>query len=813
MAQNKPFDLIKTNRLFHRVAESDIKLNASVKDFRNYDDGEIIFQTGDSADTIFLLIEGEVKIKHSHAVDGQRVFEKGKDDFFGETEFLAQTQRASSAVANKPCRCYLLKRKDLNDLLSSNRAILGNLQRLESAFEEAYSSTKEQYSDEISNLLKTAETEYNTFDYSEPPSFDSKKDEVAETEPPVEETEPVKPTKKTFEDSFTFGEDSTFAFQNTAEDSAQPESLPDTPENLSWDFTKTLEVTPADTQHEPEQEKPEQGPIPSGGFEGINWNFEDIEKNVPPSPQVEEVKNPKQKSNEQDVSLDDGEKFSWDFSKDEDTASADTPQDEKASEIPEWINNISSDEEPIKEFEFDEHGNLITSKPTEEVKSPEEMRDTDFSTAFKDEVPVIETPQVEEDKKWGNKDYMFTAPLEAKNAEPVNNIHDEMSHEQLKLIINAAKLVNSNIKLDEILNVIVNAASSITQADRGTLYIVDHSAGELWSKVIRGENIEEIRLKIGQGLAGWVAQSGEIVNIQDAAKDDRFDSSTDKHSGYITKSMLCFPIKNKEQQIVAVIQLLNSANGEFKKIDEDYLEALSAHIAVALENAELVEQLLRSDKLTSIGKVAKFLISDIKKPILTIKQLAEHIRKKSVSSEVNQVLSMLIDQSNIVIDLVLTTLNYSEGKSVINKKPISVNRMLGELLDPLAEYVKYRKSELYQSLIKNDVLINVDRRELYQAFFQITKNACDAMPQGGGLYVNASQDSEKVYIAFKDNGVGIPSSVLEKVFEPFMSYGKKHGVGLGLPIAEKIVKEHNGKISITSDITGTVVTIALPIVH
>ncbi len=802
MAQNKLFDLIKTNRLFHRIAEDDIKLNVNAKDFQDFQDGDIIFQTGDSADLIFLLIEGDVKIKHSQAVDGQRVFEKVKDDFFGETEFLAQSQRTSSAVANKPCKCYLLKRRVLNDLLSANRAILGNLQRLESAFEpeDDYRSTKEQYSDEITNLLKTTETGYEEYSYPGLP-------ESPETTPqvPAAPEPPVKSPKATFEDSFTFGEDSTFSFSNTQEVTPSTEPASAAPDSLSWDFNKTLEVEPKEEIKEPEPVETAEIEPGQKEFTGINWNFDDIEKTAPPVEPLIPSSDEPAKPEAQEEHQAEGEKFTWDFSgSPEEVPDAEPVKENKEPELPDWLDNIPASDEPLREFEFDEHGNLITSKP-------EEDRDKDFSSAFKDDIPIVESPAIGEDKKWGNKEFAFTAPLEAKKT-AVNNVHDDMNHEQLKLIINAAKLVNSNIKLDEILNVIVNAASSITHADRGTLYIVDQSTGELWSKVIRGDNIEEIRLKIGQGLAGWVAKSGEIVNIKDASADERFDSATDKHSGYKTKSMLCFPIKDKENQILAVVQLLNSDNGEFSKLDEDYLEALSAHIAIALENAELVEQLLRTDRLTSIGKVAKFLISDIKKPILTIKQLAEHVTKKNVSPEVKQVLSMLIEQSNIVIDLVLTTLNYSEGKSVINKKPTSLNRMMSDLLDPLAEYVKYRKCELYQSLPPVDVLVSIDRRELYQAFFQITKNACDAMPRGGALYVNATNDNNTVYISFKDNGSGIPDGVLDKIFEPFMSFGKKHGVGLGLPIAEKIIKEHDGKISITSDATGTVVTIALPLV-
>ncbi|MFA4923817.1 MAG: GAF domain-containing sensor histidine kinase, partial [Ignavibacteriaceae bacterium] len=386
-----------------------------------------------------------------------------------------------------------------------------------------------------------------------------------------------------------------------------------------------------------------------------------------------------------------------------------------------------------------------------------------------------------------------------------------LTADQLKLIIEAAEKVNSNIKIDEVLRSIVEAATSLTSADRGTLYILDYDKGELWSKVLRGENIEEIKLKIGQGLAGWVAKTGEIINLPDVQQDERFDSDIDKMSGYTTKSMICYPIKNREGLVIGVLQLLNSSHGEFNQIDLDFLEALSVHASLALTNAELMQQLIKTDKLVSLGKLTNFILSDIKKPVLTIKQFAEHIKRKNVPDDVKQVMDLMIEQVSNVNEIIQSTIAYAEGKTFYRLKKRALNAVMDEIVTKLAEYVEYRGVKLFKKFDR-DISVNVDKKELYQACYQIAKNACDAMPDGGKLFVSTLVEMHSVKISFKDNGIGIPESVLGKIFEPFMSQGKKEGMGLGLPIAENIIKKHNGTISVESELgEGAVFSISLPV--
>lgn len=386
-----------------------------------------------------------------------------------------------------------------------------------------------------------------------------------------------------------------------------------------------------------------------------------------------------------------------------------------------------------------------------------------------------------------------------------------MNIEQLQMILKAAQLVSSKIKLDDVLQNIVSVATGITNADRGTLYLVDKEKGELWSKVVMGNELKEIRLKIGDGIAGWVAKTGDIVNIKDVQNDSRFQASFDKSSGYVTKTMICFPIKNPEGEIIGVHQLLNSKNGEFSKLDEAFLNAISIHAAIALENAELVEKLLQMERISSLGKMANFLIQDIKNPILTSKRYAEHLKTKNLPEDAHKTLNLLLEQLNQLAELVLTTSNYSEKNKVLRQINTDLISVIKDYNSRLEQTIKKKNCKI-ETKFDINVLVRVDLKEFYQAYQHIIKNAIDAMPEGGPIKVTTVKEGTYVNILISDNGIGIPDAIKDKIFDPFMSYGKKEGTGLGLAIAKKIIEEHSGFITFESVLDkGTTFIIKLPI--
>lgn len=165
--------------------------------------------------------------------------------------------------------------------------------------------------------------------------------------------------------------------------------------------------------------------------------------------------------------------------------------------------------------------------------------------------------------------------------------------ERLKSLLIIAKNLTADMDLDILLFKIMEEVRYILDADRCTIFLLDESTNELWSRISYGLN-EEIRFPAEKGIAGHVFQTGETVNIADAYKDARFNPEIDKKTGYVTKSILTMPMHNRFNQIVGVFQVLNNKNGKFSKENEEVLAAIGSIATSAIENSLLYTELKRS---------------------------------------------------------------------------------------------------------------------------------------------------------------------------------------------------------------------------
>ncbi len=187
------------------------------------------------------------------------------------------------------------------------------------------------------------------------------------------------------------------------------------------------------------------------------------------------------------------------------------------------------------------------------------------------------------------------ASMALRDAELLSSTQRTLS--KLSFLVEATKALNSTLDLSELLGRILDVAKNQVEAERGTLFLLDEKTNEIWSLIAHGLEKQEIRLPLGKGIAGHVAQTGEVVLIPDAYADSRFNPDVDKRTGYRTRSILCLPIRNKTGKIIATLQLLNKKQGVFTEENADSLLTLSGHMALALENAQLHQELLEKERM------------------------------------------------------------------------------------------------------------------------------------------------------------------------------------------------------------------------
>ncbi len=165
------------------------------------------------------------------------------------------------------------------------------------------------------------------------------------------------------------------------------------------------------------------------------------------------------------------------------------------------------------------------------------------------------------------------------------------SSHTFSVLLEVMSALGAERNLDALLLKIMEKTSDVLNADRSTLFLLDSEKNELWSKVAQGAALNEIRFPAGAGIAGFVARTGETVNIPDAYADPRFNTEVDRRTGYRTHTILCMPMRNRDDKIVGVFQVLNKRAGVFTHADEELLDAFSSQAAIAVQNAMLNEEL------------------------------------------------------------------------------------------------------------------------------------------------------------------------------------------------------------------------------
>ncbi len=408
----------------------------------------------------------------------------------------------------------------------------------------------------------------------------------------------------------------------------------------------------------------------------------------------------------------------------------------------------------------------------------------------------------------------------------------------LATIYQIAREVNSNLGLKHCLNSIIDNTVKLLTVERASLMLFDKQKKELKIESAIGISariVRQVRVKVGEGVSGWVIKTGKPLLINDISKDRRFRPR--EKGRYYNQSLLSVPLKARGE-VIGVLNVNNKRRKQiFTKDDLELLSALANEASIAVYNARLYQQLFSlNERLKELDRLKSDFVSNVSHelgtPLATCRYFTSLMLKESagpVSQQQREYLQLMdsnIERLTRLINNLLSLSRIEAGRFELRRSMVNVANLSKDVVrtfeGPLSE-----KQITVENKIPGDVPeVYADSERINEVFTNLIGNAIKFSPKNSFISLNAesitkeiSAGQERRYLLanVSDNGKGISAPDLDKIFNKFeqLETGlpqRERGTGLGLAICKEIVKLHKGEIWAESELgKGSTFFFALPI--
>ena len=384
-------------------------------------------------------------------------------------------------------------------------------------------------------------------------------------------------------------------------------------------------------------------------------------------------------------------------------------------------------------------------------------------------------------------------------------VEQTSSEVHLQAILETAQLLAEEGDLEDLLEQTLDRLLTISGTDRGFLMLLED--GELSPKVRRnlaGPLEGAIHLSLSSVLK--VHDTGEPVWILNLAETDHLDAQASIQKLEL-KTILCLPLVFQGQRLGVVY--LDSRTPISEPPDRQTFEAIVALCAIAIERTRLSEENLRSQVLATVGQVASSIVHDFKNGLFVLRGHADLLGLSTTDPKLQHHCHRIVEAVDRLTLLSQDVLDFAKVR-MPSRETVDLKAFLEALLEPTVARAAEIGVDLHAS--GPACRARLDPGRFTRVMENLLANALEASEGlGGQVLVSWAPVPGAVQIQVKDQGRGIPRRVLKRIFEPFFSYGKKKGTGLGMATVKKIVEEHGGTLTFESEEgVGTEVTILLP---
>jgi signal transduction histidine kinase len=413
----------------------------------------------------------------------------------------------------------------------------------------------------------------------------------------------------------------------------------------------------------------------------------------------------------------------------------------------------------------------------------------------------------------------------------ISHVHQRL-HE-MSVLDRVTAAFTSTLDFPVLLRLVMEQVADLMKVEAGSL-LLREDTGDLTFAVVLGERrelLQGLRIAAEEGIAGWVASTGEPLILPDVKNHPLFSSRVDGLTGFETRSMLCVPVKTTER-VLGVIQLINRIDQTpFGEGDLALLSAIANHAATALENARLHDQLLRTNQqLIEVdnhkNRFLSRLSQEVRTPLTGILGYAELLQDKrvgSLSARQQQYLQNIYGSAQHILKLANDLLELAQvdaRQGTFYSEEFSPLVVLDEVNTLMASQAANKDVKFTVHAEPQLPPVRGDFHQFRQILLNLVSNAIKFTAEKGEVTVAARvRDRGSLAVSISDTGIGVRPEERERIFDPF-GRGENAvarripGVGLGLTLAKRLVELQGGEIWVESggEDRGSTFTFTLPLI-
>jgi signal transduction histidine kinase/putative methionine-R-sulfoxide reductase with GAF domain len=387
----------------------------------------------------------------------------------------------------------------------------------------------------------------------------------------------------------------------------------------------------------------------------------------------------------------------------------------------------------------------------------------------------------------------------------------------LKLLFDLERAMARGQSLEELAIATLGEGMRACEARMGAVAMRDPEAGtgELYIIDERAKKMKRVPYPDNAGLIGWAIRNNEVLITSDAENDSRRDRELDERvGGAVAKTAIAVPLEGEHKAPMGAIAIYNKRAGRpFSDEDRGLVELIAANASTAIRLQLTREARERAERLSTIGRLLSSVIHDLKTPLTVISGYVQLMQGSNDQNERERHAELVLRQFDLIGAMQREVLEFARGEKSVLIRKVYLQKFFEDVRVQLEGDLARRGIELVMDVQERGTA-RFDEGKILRVVHNLARNASEAMgTKGGGkLVIKVTRDKTDgaLVVGFSDTGPGIPKEIEHRLFQSFVTSGKKGGTGLGLAIVKKIAEEHGGTVTVQSSSRGATFKLRLP---